>query len=86
LYIIDCLGLRQVFMNENSNFLEKGKKVEFVIEDGRGLYLYVLEGGSVEVNSMHVPVLGAAKITEEKELHIEAEDDAELLLVDVLLI
>ena len=73
-------------MNENSNFLEKGKKVEFVIEDGRGLYLYVLEGGHVEVNSMHVPGLGAAKVTEEKELHIEAEDDAELLLVDVLLI
>lgn len=78
--------MRQVFINENSNFLEKGKEVEFAIEDGRGLYLYVLEGGPVEVNSMHVPVLGPVKVTEEKELHIEADGDAELLLVDVLLI
>jgi hypothetical protein len=29
--------------------------------------------------------LGAAKISDEKELHVEAKGDAELLLVEVLL-
>ncbi len=55
-------------------------------EPGWGAYLYVLEGGPVEVNGIYVPTLGAAKITDESELEVEAKKDAELLLVDVLLI
>lgn len=68
-----------------SCFLEAGKKVDFGLEKGRGAYLYVLEGGPVGVNGNPVPALGAVKVTEEKELSIEAKKDAELLLVDVLL-
>lgn len=68
-----------------SCFLEAGKKVNFELEKGRGAYLYVLEGGPAEVNGSPVPTLGAAKVTEERELHVEAKKDAELLLVDVLL-
>lgn len=68
-----------------SCFLEKGKKVDHNLESGRGAYLYVLDGGSVEVNGIRIPELGAAKIVEESELHFEAENDAELLLVEVLL-
>jgi len=45
----------------------------------------VLDGGSVEVNGIRIPKLGAAKIKEETELHFEAKKDAELLLVEVLL-
>ncbi len=46
----------------------------------------MVEGGPVEVNGIHVPTLGAAKITDEEKLQVEAKKDAELLLVDVLLV
>lgn len=69
-----------------SCFLEAGKRVNHMPEPGWGAYLYVLEGGPVEVNGIYVPTLGAAKITDESELEVEAKKDAELLLVDVLLI
>lgn len=69
-----------------SCFLEAGKKVDFQLEEGRGAYLYVLEGGPVEVNGESVPALGAAMVQEERKLHVEAKKDAELLLVEVLLV
>ncbi|MFH1323061.1 MAG: hypothetical protein ABIH80_04430 [Methanobacteriota archaeon] len=68
-----------------SCFLEKGKKADYRLQAGRGAYFYVLDGGSVEVNGIRIPKLGAAKIKEETELHFEAKKDAELLLVEVLL-
>jgi len=40
----------------------------------------------VELNGIHIPELGAAKIKEEAELSVEAKRDAELLLVEVLLV
>jgi redox-sensitive bicupin YhaK (pirin superfamily) len=69
-----------------SCFLEKGKKANHRLETGRGAYLYLLEGGPVEVNGIPIPMLGTAKIVEEAELRVEAKKDAELLLVDVLLV
>ncbi|MCX9011868.1 MAG: pirin family protein [Candidatus Methanoperedens sp.] len=69
-----------------SCFLEAGKRVNHALAKGRGAYLYVIEGGPVEVNGNSVPALGAAKVTEERELSVGAKKDAELLLVDVLLI
>ncbi len=57
-----------------------------MLNAGQGAYLYVLEGGPVEMNGTPVPNLGAAKITEEKELHVETKKDAELLLVKVILV
>ena len=68
-----------------SCFLEKGKKVIHKLKIGQGAYLYVLEGGPVEVNGTPIPNLGAAKVTAEKEQHVEAKKDAELLLVEVIL-
>jgi redox-sensitive bicupin YhaK (pirin superfamily) len=53
---------------------------------GRAAYFYVLEGGPVESNGIHIPKLDAAKIKEESELSVEAKKDAELLLVEVLLV
>lgn len=40
----------------------------------------------MEVNGIPIPTLGATKIVEEAELRVEAKKDAELLLVDVLLV
>lgn len=66
-----------------SSFLRVGHAEQYRIEPGRGLYLYVLEGGPVSVNGAEAPALGAAMIIDEDILNVFAEEDAELLLVDV---
>lgn len=66
-----------------SSFLEEGHSLEHRVTAGHGIYLYVVEGGPVEVNGEAVPALGAAKIVAEPILRIEARGDAELLLIDV---
>ena len=68
-----------------SSFLEGGREVEQMIDGGRGVYLYVLEGGPVKANGTEVPLLGAAKITGEDRVRIKAGSDSELLLVDVFM-
>ena len=47
-----------------SSYLEKGKKANHMLGAGRGAYIYVLEGGPVELNEILIPELGAAKIKE----------------------
>jgi hypothetical protein len=69
-----------------SCFLEKGNVLKHQVEEGRGAYLYVLEGGAVKVNDNTVLTFGAIKALGKLELTIRAEQDSELLLVDVLLI
>ncbi len=69
-----------------SCFLEKENVLKHEIKDERGAYLYVLEGGTVKANDNVIPPLGAAKALGKLELTIRAEEDSELLLVDVLLI
>jgi hypothetical protein len=66
-----------------SCFLQKGKVVDHPLETGRGAYLYVLEGGPVQVSGEALPALAAAQIRGEPEFKVLARDDAELLLVDV---
>jgi redox-sensitive bicupin YhaK (pirin superfamily) len=69
-----------------SCFLQKGHEaVHHIIKD-RGAYLYVLEGGPVQVNGQITSALSAVMATNEKELSVRAEEDAELLLVDVLML
>ena len=68
-----------------SCFLRKGHSQAHSLKEVRGVYLYVLEGDSVEVNGNRIPVLGAAQITGAMDIKISADGDAELLLVDVLL-
>lgn len=70
----------------NACDLQKDRTVEYALEPGCGAYLYVLEGGPVRVNNRAVPHLGAVQITREANLRVEAAADAELLLVDVLLL
>jgi hypothetical protein len=68
-----------------SCFLKVGKTVSHVVKAGRGCYLYVLEGGPVNVNDYKIPTLGVAMITDERAFSVTADGDSELLLVDVLL-
>jgi quercetin 2,3-dioxygenase len=66
-----------------SSFLHAGKVIDYDLETGRGIYLYVLEGGPIFVNGTRIETLGAAMIREETAIAVVAEEDAELLLVDV---
>ena len=68
-----------------SCLLLKGHAAGHRITKGRGAYLYVLEGGPVTVNGQAASALCAVMVTDEKELSARAEGDAELLLVDVLI-
>ena len=66
-----------------SSFLHAGKTEHYDLAPGRGIYLYVVEGGSISANNVRVPALGSAMITEETAIDVISEQDAELLLVDV---
>jgi redox-sensitive bicupin YhaK (pirin superfamily) len=68
-----------------SCFLQTGRTVKHELKATRGAYLYVLEDGPVRVNDHLVATFGAAKMTGELKLHVDAEKDTEILLVDVLL-
>jgi redox-sensitive bicupin YhaK (pirin superfamily) len=57
--------------------------LDYQIKDWRGVYLYVLEGGPVQVHGHLIATFGAAKVVEETDIHVKAETDAELILVDV---
>jgi quercetin 2,3-dioxygenase len=68
-----------------SCFLQKDAVVTHTLQTGRGDYLYVLEGGPITLNDIPIPELGAARITDEKQLILTAANDAELLLIDTAL-
>jgi redox-sensitive bicupin YhaK (pirin superfamily) len=68
-----------------SSFLRKGHAVPHRLSAAWGAYLYVLEGGPVAVNDYKVPHLAAAMIKNVQEISVRAEEDAELLLVAVLM-
>jgi hypothetical protein len=67
----------------SSSLLEKGHEVTRQLAPGWGAYLYVLEGGPVLVNGTRASALASAMITDEREIKVRAEDDTELLLVEV---
>ncbi len=66
-----------------SCFLQKGKAVAYSFQEGYGAYLYVVEGGDLTLVSDTLHSLDAALIVGESELSLQAQDDAELLLVVV---
>lgn len=66
-----------------SCLLRAGVDIEFRSGGGRGVYVYVLEGGPVNVSPYEIPVLGAAMVTDEERFRVTADSDSELLLVEV---
>jgi len=66
----------------SSSFLRKDREVIHQVAENWGAYLYVLEGGPVQVHGRQVPVLASVMITDEKEFQVRADQDAELLLVE----
>lgn len=63
--------------------LRAGRDLSYKLGKGRGAYLYVLEGGPVNVDPYEVPALGAAMVEEERDFRVTADAEAELLLVEV---
>lgn len=67
--------------------LDPGVDVRHVIDGGRGAYLYVIDGrvtiGDTGSSDDELSTGDAAKVTEEPELAIYAEEASELILVDV---
>jgi len=53
------------------------------LKEGHGLYLYVLEGGPVHVSDKQLPALNAAEIQGQGIVTTTAEQEAELLLLEV---
>jgi redox-sensitive bicupin YhaK (pirin superfamily) len=68
-----------------SCLLQTGKAADYQIKRGWGVYLYVVEGGPVQLDGYHIPALGAAQVEQEKAISVQAEADAELLLITVRL-
>jgi redox-sensitive bicupin YhaK (pirin superfamily) len=68
-----------------AGYLENNRALTFEIQEGRGVYLGALEGGSLEVNGQAIPERGAARIVDEDILAIRASGDVELLLLEVSL-
>jgi quercetin 2,3-dioxygenase len=68
-----------------SSFLHKGSSLSHELENNRGAYIYLLEGGDIVANGQRMTELAAAMITEPGTISITAENDSELLLVDVKL-
>ncbi len=66
-------------------YLEMGRTVRRRGVDGRGVYLYVVEGGPIDVNGYDLPALAAAQIVDVPEISVRCESPAELLLIDVKL-
>lgn len=65
--------------------LKKGKKLVYLVEKGRGIYVYVLEGGPVRLNGKRLQTFSAASAVKESKIVIESEEDSEILMADVLL-
>jgi len=66
-----------------SGFVTPGHRVRHALAPGQGAYLYVLEGGPVILNGQVLPALAAALLTAEPHLEVAADQEAELLLVEV---
>ncbi len=68
-----------------SCWLTRGAALKHQLAAGWGAYLYVLEGGPITLNGHRLPALAAAKVTLEPGVAVQAQGEAELLLVEVFL-
>jgi redox-sensitive bicupin YhaK (pirin superfamily) len=66
-----------------SCLLQGDHTVSHQMEPGWGAYLYLLEGGPVEVNNKAVSVYGSAIIKDQAGIDIAAGGDSEFLMVEV---
>ena len=68
-----------------ASLLPARQVLSFTLGKGMGAYLYVLEGGPVALDGEVMTALTAAMIQGQPEFTVTAEEEAELLLVEVAL-
>lgn len=66
-----------------SCYLEEGQSAALSLGAGRGAYVYVLEGGPLDLNGRTLAALAAAKAVKEPELEFRSDGESELLVVEV---
>ena len=66
-----------------SSFLQSGQAISHQLEANWGAYLYLMEGGPIEVDKKAVSLYGSAMIKDQAGVDITAGGDSELLLVEV---
>lgn len=88
LRVISGLGGDAVLVHQDAHVfvsrLNTGVSVEHVVEPGRGIYLYLIDG-AIRANGELMETGAAAQITDERVLRIEAVSRSELIAVDVAL-
>lgn len=62
--------------------LQKGNELSYPASNGRGLYLYLIDG-NIKINDMLLNTGDAVKISDEEELRVSAQQDSNLVLFDV---
>ncbi len=65
------------------SYLVPDHHLALLAEEGRGAYLYVLDGGPIHFDGHELPALGAAMIEGPEEKTLATDEEVELLLVDV---
>lgn len=68
-----------------SSFLETGRGLDLKISNNHGTYIYVIEGGPINLNESELVEFAAAKLYGPQNIQIHSTREAELLVVDVLL-
>ena len=68
-----------------SSFITPGHRVKHSLADDQGAYLYVLEGGLINLNGQDMPALAAAMLSAEPHLEVTTDQETELLMVEVRL-
>lgn len=88
LKVISGDGGGAVLVHQDANVyvsaLSAGARVDHALEPARGAYLYVIEG-AVRVNDEKMATGDATQIWDESRLAIEADEPAELIMVEVRL-
>jgi redox-sensitive bicupin YhaK (pirin superfamily) len=86
LRVIDPKGGEVVKVHQDASVhvasLEPGTEVAHRLGDGRGAYVYLIEG-AVALDGQELATGDAAKVTDEREITIRAGQQSELILVDV---
>ncbi|MDR1017498.1 MAG: pirin family protein [Lachnospiraceae bacterium] len=69
-------------VNVYSTYLTSGKTLDFKINEGRMVYLTLIEG-EADVNGVSLSGKDAMEITDEKEINITSKENAHFFLVEV---
>jgi len=62
--------------------LDKSKKIDFVIEKSKGVYVFVIEG-KCKVNETELNKRNSAEITEHEKISFNAIENSEIFIIEI---